>query len=107
MTPFTLGSGGAIIVVGMGTKKGTKFTPEHVRRLVESRLKSAAFWDGRRRASEKLQGRAPSDRAIAGSLATRTLRMMGTTRQDSPALWEIYRDLALKRLLESRSKVAA
>lgn len=82
----------------MPTVKGTKFSEEHVRALVESRRQSPAWQAGRKRAAEKMKGRKPSLAAIAGSLATRNLRSLGLTRMRAPTLWEIYRELHLKRL---------
>ena len=82
----------------MPTVKGTKFTEEHVKALVESRRNSPAWQEGRKRAADKMRGRKPSLAAIAGSLATRSLRSLGLTRMKAPTLWETYRGLHLTRL---------
>ncbi len=89
----------------MPTPRGAKFTKEHVDALVESRRNSPAWQEGRKRAAEKMRGRKPSRAAIAGSLATRSLRSLGLTRMRAPTLWEIYRELHLTRL-EARQQNA-
>ncbi len=95
------------VVTDLPTIKGTKFTPEHVKALTEGHMRSEKWRAGRRRAAEKMRGRAPSLAAIAGSLATRTLRSLGATRTSAPTLWETYFKLHLARLKERREGLAA
>lgn len=90
----------------MATPKGAKFTEEHVKNLTESHMRSKAWREGRKRAAEKMRGRAPSLAAIAGSLATRTVRSLGVTRISAPTLWETYFQLHLARLKERREALA-
>jgi len=91
----------------LATPKGAKFTEEHVANLMESRRTSQAWREGRKRAAEKMRGRAPSLAAIAGSLATRTIKSLGLTRISAPTLWETYFQLHLARLKERREAAAA
>lgn len=88
-----------------GTPPGTKFTPEHVEALTAGHLASEAWWEGRRRAAEKLKGRAPSVGAIAGSLASRSLRRLGLSKETSPTLYAEYVEHYTKQL-EERAAVA-
>ena len=91
----------------MGTVKGTKFTEAHVAHIMESRQKSEAWLKGRKRAAAKMKGRPPSLKAMAASLATRSLRTLGLTREGSKVLWEAYLELHLARLRELREPVTA
>lgn len=93
----------------MGTRKGTKFTEGHIAHILESRRNSKAWQEGRKSAAAKLKGRTPSLKAMAGSLATRSLRTLGLTREGSPVIWEAYVELHLARLraLRGRETVAA
>lgn len=91
----------------MGTAKGTTLSKEHVARILESRQNSEAWREGRKRAAAKLKGRPPSLKAMAASLATRSLRSLGLTREGSQVLWEAYLELHLARLREMREPVTA
>lgn len=84
-------------MVLMPTPKGAKFTKKHRRNMSRSRKNSVKFQRHLRRLHRAMRGRKPKPEAIAGSSATRTLRRLGTTRQESPEMWERYRDMYLKQ----------
>lgn len=70
---------------------------------VYERENNPRFWEGRRKASLTLRkhGVKPNLLAIAGSLASRQLNRIGTTRKESPALYKRYQEYWLK-ILEER-----
>ncbi len=59
-----------------------------------------------RRLHKSLKGKEPKY-ATAGTLATRKLKKIGLTREQSPRLWEMYRDLFLRRRLDEDVQVFA
>lgn len=89
-----------------GIKPGTKFSPEWRENMSKAQKRSP-----KARAHLKtlqVKGKAPSDEALAGSMATRALRRMGLTREGSPQVWDEYMKQYLKRLKErSRSQDSA
>lgn len=88
----------------MGTPKGAKFTPEHVQKILTARRHSEAWREGRKRAAEKLRGRAPTLDAIVSSLASRALKRLGLDPDESPVLFEAYYQLYLVRIQERRER---
>jgi len=72
--------------------------------MVGARQKSPAWWNGRKRASEKLKARGfrPNSEALAGSMSTRRLTRMGLTRADNLDLWESYKQMYLGQLGEKK-----
>ncbi len=70
-------------------------TEELLRRSIGPKV-SAKMKAHLRRLHQSNKGKEPK-KASAGSLATRKLRSMSLLRSDAPELWEMYRDLFLRR----------
>jgi len=60
------------------------------------------FWEGRRKASVDMRkkGIKPCPASVAGSIASRRLKLIGTTKEESPELYKRYQEYWLKKLEE-------
>lgn len=80
----------------MATPKGIKFSTRTRRRMSEARRDSPRVKAHHERMREVMKGRHPKE-ATATKMAVVALRKLGLTREISPALFEGYFKLYLRR----------